>query len=62
MGGIILAFQKQNLRDKVKFMIGGAAVTPEYTKEIGAEGYAPDAVSAMERARESLGFGVPGHD
>lgn len=62
MGEIVMAFQKQNLRDKVKFMIGGAAVTPEYAIKIGAEGYAPDAVSAVEKVRELLDSGMPGRD
>ena len=36
----------------VKIMIGGAPVTQEYADEIGASGYAPDAASAVDKARE----------
>jgi len=36
----------------VKVMIGGAPVTQEYADEIGASGYAPDAASAVDKARE----------
>ena len=42
------------LRDKTKVMIGGAPVTQSYADEIGAEGYAPDAASAVELARSLL--------
>ncbi len=40
---------------KVKTMIGGAPITEEYAKEIGADGYAPDAASAVEKAKELAG-------
>jgi 5-methyltetrahydrofolate--homocysteine methyltransferase len=37
---------------EVKTIIGGAPVTREYAKEIGADGYGYDAVSAVERIRK----------
>jgi len=43
---------------EVKVMVGGAPVTEEYAAEIGAQGYAPDAASAAERAKELLGIGA----
>lgn len=33
-----------------KVVIGGAPITPEYAREIGADGYAPDAGSAVDAA------------
>jgi methanogenic corrinoid protein MtbC1 len=33
-------------------MIGGAPITQEYADEIGADGYAPDAASAVDLARQ----------
>ena len=36
----------------VKVVIGGAPITPEYAREIGADGYAPDAGSAVDAAME----------
>ena len=33
---------------KVKVVIGGAPITQDYADEIGADGYAPDAASAVE--------------
>ena len=38
------------LRDKVKVMVGGAPVTESFAKEIGADGYAEDAISAVNVA------------
>jgi 5-methyltetrahydrofolate--homocysteine methyltransferase len=42
--------------DKVKTMIGGAPVTQEYADEIKADGYAQDAASAVDKAKELLGI------
>jgi corrinoid protein of di/trimethylamine methyltransferase len=43
------------LRDKVKVMVGGAPVTESFAKEIGADGYANDAISAVDVARKLVG-------
>jgi len=42
-------------RDQVKIMVGGAPVTQKFADEIGADGYAPDAASAVDKVRELLG-------
>ena len=39
---------------KVKVMIGGAPVTQGFADEIGADGYAPDAASAVDLAKSLL--------
>jgi 5-methyltetrahydrofolate--homocysteine methyltransferase len=39
---------------EVKTMIGGAPVTQSYAEEIGADGYAPDAASAVDTAKELM--------
>ncbi len=52
MADVITALEKAGLRDKVKVIIGGAPVTQEFADEIGAEGYAPDAASAVDKAKE----------
>ena len=41
--------------DTTKVMIGGAPVTQEYADQVGADGYAPDAASAVDLARSLLG-------
>jgi corrinoid protein of di/trimethylamine methyltransferase len=40
--------EKAGIRKSVKVAIGGAAVTPEWAREIGAEGYSDNAVDAVE--------------
>ena len=52
----IQALQEAGLREQVKVMIGGAPVTEDYAKKIGADEYAPDASSATRKARELLGI------
>jgi len=48
---VIKALEAAGLRDKVKTMIGGAPVTQNYTDQIGADGYSPDAASAVDKAK-----------
>ena len=47
---LIEALVSAGIRDQVKVMIGGAPVTDRYAKEIGADGYAEDAISAVDIA------------
>jgi len=54
MADVITALKRADLRGRVKVIIGGAPVTQEFSDEIGAEGYAPDAASAVDKARELL--------
>jgi 5-methyltetrahydrofolate--homocysteine methyltransferase len=49
------ALEEAGVRDEVKTMIGGAPVTQDYADEIGADGYARDAASAVDRAKELMG-------
>jgi len=51
---VITALKKARLREKVKVMIGGAPTTDEWAEEIGADGWAPDAVSAVRKANELI--------
>lgn len=52
----IEALKVAGLRDKVKVIIGGAPTTEEWAREIGADGWAPDAVSAVELVKKLLGI------
>jgi 5-methyltetrahydrofolate--homocysteine methyltransferase len=45
---------QSNMRDQVKVLIGGAPVTQHYANEIGADGYAPDAASAVSELKRLL--------
>ncbi len=49
---VIEALDKAGLRPKVKVLVGGAPVTRGWASEIGADGYAEDAVGAVKVARE----------
>ncbi len=49
------ALVEAGLREQVKVMVGGAPVTRAFADEIGADGYAPDAASAVELARSLVG-------
>jgi 5-methyltetrahydrofolate--homocysteine methyltransferase len=54
MGTVVKALQEAGLSGKVKAMIGGAPVTQDFCDEIGADGYAPDAASAVDKAKELI--------
>ena len=47
----IEAIEKAGLGDKVGVIIGGAPVTEEWTKSIGAEAWAPDATEGIRKLR-----------
>ena len=47
---LIKAIEEAGLREQVKIMVGGAPVTASYANEIGADGYAEDAISAVDIA------------
>jgi len=51
MAEVIKALEAAGLRDKVKVMIGGAPITQNYADQIGADGYSPDAASAVDKAK-----------
>lgn len=48
------ALKNAGARAKTFVMIGGAPVTQNYCDEIGADGYAPDAASAVDTAKQLL--------
>ena len=54
MKDVVKAAQEAGLDSKVKIMIGGAPITQSYADEIGAQGYAPDAASAVDKTQELL--------
>jgi len=52
---VINAFEENGLRNDIKIMVGGAPLSEEYAKEVGADGYSPDAASAVAMAKELIG-------
>ena len=57
MKEVIKALQDSGVRDRVKVMVGGAPITEEFVAKIGADGYARDAGSAVDKAKELLNRG-----
>lgn len=47
---LIEALKEAGLREKIKVMVGGAPVTASFAEEIGADGFAEDAISAVDLA------------
>lgn len=52
---VIEYLEKEGLRDKIKIMVGGGAITEEFAKDIGADGYDPTAPGAVKLARKLIG-------
>jgi len=55
MRDVVAAVRAAGLPD-VKVIVGGAPVTAEYAASIGADGYAPDAATAVEVAKAAVGM------
>jgi methylmalonyl-CoA mutase cobalamin-binding domain/chain len=54
MKDTVEALGKAGLKGKTKVIIGGAPVTQSYASEIKADGYAPDAASAVDAAKSLI--------
>jgi corrinoid protein of di/trimethylamine methyltransferase len=48
----IKALQEAGIRDQLRIMVGGSPVTEEFAQEIGADAYAANAASAVEKGKE----------
>jgi len=55
MKEVIESLVEAGVRGRVKVMVGGAPVTEKFAKDVGADAYAPEAASAVEKARELIG-------
>ena len=54
MKATVKALIDAGLKDRIKIMVGGAPITKSFAEEIGADGYAPDAGSAVKMAKALL--------
>ena len=54
MGKVIDLLKERGLRERVKVIVGGAPVNEEFAKSIGADGYAPEAGSAVELVKKLI--------
>ena len=52
---IIEELKEAGLRDQVKVLVGGAPITQGWAEEIGADGYAEDAIAAVDLAKKLVG-------
>ncbi len=52
---VIDLLRAQGMRESVKVMVGGGAITQDFAKRIGADGYEPSAVGAVALARQFVG-------
>lgn len=55
MRAMVEALEKEGLRNSVRVLVGGAPVTPEFAKHIGADAYGSNAVEAVSAARRLMG-------
>jgi 5-methyltetrahydrofolate--homocysteine methyltransferase len=55
LGDIVRELRGAGTEDLPKLMIGGAPITQEFCDQIQADGYAPDAASAVRKAKALLG-------
>jgi 5-methyltetrahydrofolate--homocysteine methyltransferase len=55
MKNTIETLKEAGIRDSVKVLVGGAPVTLDFAEEIGADGWAADAVAAKDKALELVG-------
>jgi methylmalonyl-CoA mutase cobalamin-binding domain/chain len=52
---VIEELEKEDLRRRLKVMVGGAPVTRDWVQTIGADGYSEDAIGAVSLAKKLLG-------
>jgi 5-methyltetrahydrofolate--homocysteine methyltransferase len=55
MRDVVEALKEAGIRDTVKIMVGGAPVNQDIADSLGADCYAPEAQSAVEKARALIG-------
>ena len=52
MNNVVELLKQKKLKDQIKVIIGGAPASEEFATEIGADAYAFDAASAVERVKQ----------
>lgn len=51
---VIDSINKNNMRKKIKIIVGGGPITKEFSESIGADGYEPTAPLAVELVKNLL--------
>jgi 5-methyltetrahydrofolate--homocysteine methyltransferase len=57
MAEVISALSEASLRDRLKVIIGGTSITPEFARRIGADHGTTDAVEGVEKCLRWVGSG-----
>jgi 5-methyltetrahydrofolate--homocysteine methyltransferase len=57
MKGVVDLVEERGLSGKIKVLVGGAPLTEEFAQSIGANSYAYDAASAVDKVRALVGEG-----
>jgi len=57
MGAVIRELETRGLRQRVKVIVGGHAVTEEFAREIGADAYGRDAIDGLKKCLAFMGAG-----
>jgi len=52
---VIEELEAAGLRDRFKVIVGGGPITPEWAREIGADGHGADALEGLEVAKRLVG-------
>jgi len=55
MKEVVALIESRGLSGQIKTIVGGAPLSPEFAREIGADGYASDGSTAVERVKTLLG-------
>jgi 5-methyltetrahydrofolate--homocysteine methyltransferase len=55
MKDVVALLRERGLAGKVRTIVGGAPLSAEFAREIGADDYACDAATAVDRVRALLG-------
>jgi len=55
MREVVALVESRGLRGEIKTIVGGAPLSPDFAREIGADGYASDGATAVERVKTLLG-------
>jgi 5-methyltetrahydrofolate--homocysteine methyltransferase len=55
MRDVVDLIASRGLSDQIKTIVGGAPVSPDFAREIGADDYASDGATAVERVKALLG-------
>jgi methylmalonyl-CoA mutase cobalamin-binding domain/chain len=58
MGEVIRCLDERKLRDHCKVMVGGAPVSEDFARKIGADGFAPDAVESVALVKALVAAGA----